>query len=256
MTGSQSIYERIMSRAPGEEFVVPDVLLASNDEGEVGETINEGKEMKARKYTMLVTIGGIAALAVLTTGVLAQQGKISLQGINSWNDEGKSVEVAQADPKTDKPAEAVKKTIFDEHVEKAGVTTCGKLFSVLGAGASAGGTVKVVTRWHDKAPDEGALLSLFGIGFGTSAQASHGAGIVFAAPNGSKCEGASVRVVSVTMDCQSFAKTLPAGSQLADDLQGVALVNLPSGLQTMLIPSQASCVVVTAGGALDTGNKE
>lgn len=244
-----------MNRENQEEFAVPDVLLTAHGENDGGEAVEKGKDMKAHKYTTLLAVGGIAALAVLTTGVLAQQDKISLGGIANWGEASETIEVAQADAKTDKPVQA-EKTIFDEHAEKAGVKTCGKLFPVLGAGASAGGTVKVVTRWNDKAPNEGALLSFMGIGFGTGAEAGNGAGFVFAVPSGDRCEGASVRVVPVKMDCQTFAKTLPAGSQLADDLQGVALVNLPSGFQTMLIPSPASCVVVTAAGATDSGSKE
>lgn len=250
MAEMESIFERIMKRDRREETgLVKDISVPAAQEGnETNE--EEGKVMKARNYTALLVAGGVFTLAALSTAVLAQQDMLPFgDRLAGWIDRtpDETLEVAQADTKSSKPT-AADKTIFDEHAEKAGVKNCKKLFPALGAAGAGGGTFKVVTRWDEKAPDDHSLISLFGMSLGGSQSASNGAGVVFATPVGKGCEGASVRVVPVNEDCQTFAKTLPQGSQLTDDLQGVALVTLPGDFQTMLVSSASSCVVVTVVG--------
>jgi hypothetical protein len=165
--------------------------------------------------------------------------------------------VAQANlPKNtsagDDVAAAEQKTIFTEHVEKAGVTACRDVFPALGFAAAAGSTFNATTSWSDKDPASHSISSIVGMHFDTGQLKGSGASFVFSAPTPAKggCEGTFVRVVPVAQDCSSFASTLPKESTLGPSLQGLPVITLPSGVQTVLIPSAGNgCVVLTTSRA-------
>ncbi|MDE1992606.1 MAG: hypothetical protein KGI75_08875 [Rhizobiaceae bacterium] len=172
------------------------------------------------------------------------------------------IEVAQADSGTttsDKDTAAAvgvpsgqQRTVFNEHVDKAGVTACKDVFPTLGFAAAAGSTFNATTSWSDRDPNEHSISSIIGMSFNSDQLKGSGASFVFSAPTPTKggCEGTFVRIVPVAQDCGEFASSLPKGSKAGISLQGIPVITLPSGLQTLLVPTIGKgCVVVTTSRA-------
>ena len=260
----QSIFERVMRRGAERSEGMASGMIEGRDgvarlgNGEVG-------KVKTHNRLILLSSAGIAILGVLATVVLAKQNVISLPGIAMGKsatsesvkaaDTGSAVAQANLQKNTaagNDVAAAEQKTIFSEHVEKAGVTACKDVFPALGFAAAAGSTFNATTSWSDKDPASHSISSIVGMRFDTGQLKGSGASFVFSAPTPAKdgCEGTFVRVVPVAQDCSSFAATLPKESTLGPSLQGLPVITLPSGVQTVLIPSAGNgCVVLTTSRA-------
>ena len=92
--------------------------------------------------------------------------------------------------------------------------------------------------------------------FNSDALKGSGVSFVFSAPTPAKggCEGTFVRVVPVVQDCNAFAATLPKDGEVGPSLQGIAVITLPNGLETLLMPSAGNgCVVLTTSRAATGG---
>lgn len=268
----QPIFERIMNRRNADRHEEDITLLEAFLKPEVDEESHqeETETVKTHNRLLLMSSAGVIMLGVLATVVLAQQNVISLPAIASVTDSltaGKTdspIEMAQNNKqKRDTASEAAapaaqtatgqQKTVFNEHVDKAGVTACKDVFPALGYAAAAGATFNASTTWSEKNPANHSISSVVGMSFDTGQMKGSGVSFVFSAPTPEKggCEGNFVRVVPIAQDCNSFASTLPNGSKAGQPLQGIPVIILPSGLQTLLISTAGNgCVVMTTSRAV------
>lgn len=140
-------------------------------------------------------------------------------------------------------------TVFDEHARQGNITTCANLFGTLGRGLAMNSTYTAQSQWDAKAGNAHSVQSLVAL---APNQASPGtanqqaAGIVFAAPVGSSCEGNLVRVTPRTENCSTVAAELAKLNGQNGALGELATIALPNGAQVVLIPSGNACVAVTA----------
>ncbi len=268
----KSIFEKVMNRSDADERDYIALARYAGEQEAAAESGNEEIEpVKTHNRLLLMSAAGAVALGVLATVVLAQQNVISLSGISAVQKNTPAVAAttktaaAQADTKKKDaatsgtaaaPARASttdqQKTIFNEHVERAGVTACKDVFPALGFAAAAGSTFNATTSWSDKDASQHSISSVVGMNFNTATLKGSGASFVFSVPTAAQggCEGTFVRVVPVTQDCNAFASTLPKDSEVGPSLQGIPVITLPNGLQTLLMPSAGNgCVVVTTSRA-------
>ena len=254
----QSIFERVMSRdkaGPGNESAGAVTFAETVPQQEIAAASGnkETETVKTHNRVLLMSSAGIVILGVLATAVLAQQHTISLPNfLVAQNDKPAAGTKASATTARANPASNVgavqQNTIFNQHVEQAGVTACKGVFPALGFAAAGGATFNATTSWSDKDADQHSISSIIGMRFNTDQFNGSGASVVFSAPISAKggCEGTFVRVVPVPQDCNSFASTLPKGSKVGQPLQGIPVITLPNGLQTLLIPSAGNgCVILT-----------
>jgi len=270
----QSIFERVMNR--GNTGVSDDDLTPAGTLREPETAAESGKEetetVKTHNRLLLISSAGAVILGVLATAVLAQQDVISLPSFmvaqkstptptpkaTASARTATSKDAAAAGDTSAAPAPAdQQKTIFNEHVEQAGVTACKEIFPALGFVAASGSTFNATTSWSEKDPNDHSISSIVGMSFNSDQFRGSGASIIFSAPTPAKggCEGSFVRVVPVGVDCNTFAGTLPRESKLGTSLQGLPVITLPSGVQTVLLPSAGNgCVVLTTSRAAVSGN--
>lgn len=131
---------------------------------------------------------------------------------------------------------------FLAHTRQAGIKTCGTVYPALGQLLTEGSQFMVQSSWNRTAPDAHSVLALVGMTYG----ASPAAGVVFASPSGTRCDGNLVRVVPFAEDCNAAATKLPQGSTPAANLAGVAVYNLPAaGGQAMLLAAGTGCVALS-----------
>ncbi len=143
---------------------------------------------------------------------------------------------------------------FQDQASKLGVRKCANLFSALGQTVSVGSSYAVQAQTESTAPDGHGVQGVVGMTYKTPAYSAQAAGIVMAAPVGTKCEGQLVRVAPFQRACKDVVALLPAGSTTAGSLSGVPLYNLGGNQgQAMLVASGGSCVVVTVARGTDTG---
>lgn len=215
----------------------------------------EADSMKARSDPLKFLMTGVAVLGVLAAGVVAgvviNGGGIDLPSLAQAAEKGKAASAGQATTEGARAGQAPNAaerpvTLFDEHIGKAGLAACKDVFPVLGLAATSGSAFSASSSWNETEPSAHAVQSLVGMAFNTDVFKGNGASVVYSAPVGGKCEGLFVRVVPVAQDCKSFQATLPKESKLSADLGGTPLISLPSGWQTMLVPSAGNgCVVIT-----------
>ncbi|NTG30087.1 hypothetical protein G6L33_22290 [Agrobacterium rhizogenes] len=215
----------------------------------------ETDTMKTRSYPLKFLMTGVAVLGVLVAGVVAgvviNDGRIDLPGLAQAAEKGKTESADQAKtegPRTGRAANAAGRpvTLFDEHIGKAGLSACKEIFPLLGLAATSGSAFSASSSWNETEPSAHAVQSLVGMTFNTDVFKGNGASVVYSAPVAGKCEGLFVRVVPIAQDCKSFQATLSKESKLSGDLGGTPLISLPSGWQTMLVPSAGNgCVVIT-----------
>ncbi|WP_039973847.1 hypothetical protein [Rhizobium sp. AP16] len=273
----QSIFERVMNRGnarlsdddltPAGTFREPETAAESGNE--------ETETVKTHNRLLLISSAGAVILGVLATAVLAQQDVISLpsfmvaqkstptptpKGTTATARTATSKDAAAAGDSGAAPAAAAtdqEKTIFNEHIDQAGVTACREVFPALGFVAASGSTFNATTSWSEKDSNDHSIFSIVGMSFNSDQFRGSGASVIFSAPTPAKggCEGSFVRVVPVGVDCNTFAGTLPKDSKLGPSLQGLPVVTLPSGVQTVLLPSAGNgCVVLTTSRAAVPGN--
>ncbi|WP_143201872.1 hypothetical protein [Bradyrhizobium sp. NAS96.2] len=151
-------------------------------------------------------------------------------------------------------------TVFDEHARQGNVVTCANLFGTLGRGLAMNSNYTAQSQWDAKAGNSHSVQSLVALApnQGPQNQASQGnqapqgntaqqaAGVVFAAPVGSACEGNLVRVTPRAENCSTVAAELAKLNGQSGALGELATIALPNGAQVVLIPFGNACVAVTA----------
>ncbi|WP_223966908.1 hypothetical protein [Bradyrhizobium sp. RD5-C2] len=140
-------------------------------------------------------------------------------------------------------------TVFDEHARQGNVVTCANLFGLLGRGLATNSNYTAQSQWDSKAGNSHSVQSLVALAplqapQGSAAQRA--AGIVFAAPVGSSCEGNLVRVTPSPESCPTVAAELAKLNGQNGTLGDLATIALPNGAQVVLIPFGNACVAVTA----------
>lgn len=142
-------------------------------------------------------------------------------------------------------------TVFDEHARQGNIVTCANLFGTLGRGLAMNSNYTAQSQWDAKAGNSHSVQSLVALAPNQPSQATpatnqQAAGIVFAAPVGSSCEGNLVRVTPRTENCSTVAAELAKLNGQTGALGELATMALPNGAQVVLIPLGNACVAVTA----------
>ncbi|MCL2716471.1 MAG: hypothetical protein FWD68_18365 [Alphaproteobacteria bacterium] len=137
-------------------------------------------------------------------------------------------------------------SVFEDHVRQSKIVTCAKMFTALGRGMSDNFSYAAQSQWDSKAGNAHAIQSLVALKPAPNAPSQQlDAGIVFAAPIGSGCEGHLVRVTPVTTSCQDVAAQLARSEGKNTPLGDLSVSAMPNGAQVMLIPFEKSCVTMT-----------
>lgn len=218
----QSIHDRIMSRNPATS------ANAGEERKAVGRNWPKPALLSAFGVVIL-GIGGYAAMHYDKAGALFSQ---------------------QAAAETTQPDSGQPDTPFLQHAKEAGLQTCSTLFPALGALLTNGSQYNVQSAWNTRAPNEHAIQAFVGMDYASESYKGSAAGIVFAAPSGSACEGAMIRVAPFATSCSNIPSLLPQGSVLANTLGQVAVYSLANNNgSAMLLPSGNSCVVISVASA-------
>lgn len=135
---------------------------------------------------------------------------------------------------------------FTSIATSSGATTCVRTYAELGSALIAGSRFAFQTQVADKDANGHMIQGIIGMNLAENDSLTKpAAGIVLAAPNGTSCEGHSVRVVPVRQDCKTVAGLLPKDSKALPPLSGLAFYSIPTGEQTLLLPVGEDCVAVT-----------
>lgn len=146
--------------------------------------------------------------------------------------------------------QALPDTPFLEHAKKAGLQSCSTVFPILGQLLTSGTQYNVQSTWSNEASDKHAVQALVGMNYATQGYSGPAAGIVFAAPVASGCEGAMVRVAPFTGSCPEISAKFPNGSKLVNNLGQVGVYQLGNdGGDAMLLPTGSGCVVISVASA-------
>jgi len=140
-------------------------------------------------------------------------------------------------------------TVFDEHARQGNIVTCANVFGTLGRGLATNSNYTAQSQWDPKAGNSHSVQSLVALTPTENPQNTapqRAAGIVFAAPIGSSCEGNLVRVTPRAESCPTVAAELAKLNGQSSALGDLATIALPNGAQVMLIPFGNACVAVTA----------
>lgn len=139
-------------------------------------------------------------------------------------------------------------TVFDDHAKQGNIVTCANVFATLGRGVAVNSTYTAQSQWDQKAGNAHSVQSLVALTPNQAPQnnAQRAAGIVFAAPVGSSCEGNLVRVTPSAESCPAVAAELAKLHGQSGTLGDLATLALPNGALVMLIPFGNACVAVTA----------
>ena len=140
-------------------------------------------------------------------------------------------------------------TVFDDHARQGNIATCATLVGLLGRGLATNSNYTAQSQWDAKAGNSHSVQSLVALAPNQAPQGSaaqRAAGIVFAAPVGSSCEGNLVRVTPSAESCPTVAAELAKLNGQNGALGDLATIALPNGAQVVLIPFGNACVAVTA----------
>jgi hypothetical protein len=220
----QSIHDRIMSRNQTDRPVL----------GE-GEPI-----VKAKRNRLTTAIVALVGLAVVGGAGYAAVHFEALRNLVS----------PSAAANTKNPDIPLANTPFLQHAKQAGVQVCSTVFPVLGELLTNGSRYSVQSSWNTSSPDKHALQAVVGMEYATERYSGAAAGIVFAAPTGSACEGTMVRVAPFSTSCADMPSLLPPGSRATNNLGKVAVYELGNnGGNALLLPSGNTCVVISVMSA-------
>ena len=151
---------------------------------------------------------------------------------------------------TNEPDPALADTPFLQHAKQAGLQSCSNIFPALGQMLTTGTTYSVQSIWNNEAPDKHVVEALVGMNYATQGYSGPAAGLVFAAPTASVCEGTMVRVAPFAASCADVPALLPKGSKLANNLGQISVYELANGGgNAMLLPTGNSCVVISVASA-------
>lgn len=141
---------------------------------------------------------------------------------------------------------AINVDLFLRHAADAGISTCSGVYASLGKALTNGNPFMLLTQSAKENADIHSLQGVVGMNYRSqTGYAGPAAGLVFAAPVGTACEGQMVRVVPVPETCQATAALLPQGSTTLPPLNGIPVYSLPGGGQAMLVPASAGCVAIS-----------
>ncbi|WP_027056893.1 hypothetical protein [Mesorhizobium erdmanii] len=148
------------------------------------------------------------------------------------------------------PPPALPDTPFLEHVRQAGVQACSTVYPVLGQLLTTGAKYSVKSLWNDQAADKHAMQAFVGMDYATEKYSGPAAGVVFASPTATGCEGAMVRVAPFASPCADVLPMLPQGSKITDHLGQVEVYELGGNTgEALLLPTGGSCVVISVASA-------
>ncbi|MER9397452.1 hypothetical protein NKI46_04845 [Mesorhizobium sp. M0615] len=151
---------------------------------------------------------------------------------------------------TNQPNPALAETPFLQHAKEAGLQSCSNIFPALGQMLTTGTTYSVQSIWNNEAPDKHLVEALVGMNYATQGYSGPAAGLVFAAPTASVCEGTMVRVAPFAAKCADVPALLPKDSKLANNLGQISVYELANGGgNAMLLPTGNSCVVISVASA-------
>ena len=220
----QSIHDRIISRSQG------GIAVQSADDDQAKPKRNWWKTTVLSLLAIAVVgAAGYAAVRYHVVGDL-----ISQPAIAATND---------ANP-------ALADTPFLQHTKQAGLQSCSTVFPVLGELLTSGTQYNVQSVWNNKAADKHAVQALVGMNYATQGYSGPAAGVVFAAPVASGCEGSMVRVAPFTASCPDISAKFPNGSKLVNTLGQVGVYELANdGGDAMLLPTGNGCVVISVASA-------
>lgn len=220
----QSIHDRIMARQQG----LPAEL------GDAGLPVEP-----KRSWTRIALYAAIGAVAL---GGLAY-GSMNYAAIRNLVSQPAIAETSKVD--RSRP-----ETPFLQHAKQAGLKSCSTVFPVLGELLTNGAKYDVQTSWSSEAADRHAVQALVGMSYAAQSYSGPAAGVVFAAPTQSTCEGTMVRVAPFTASCAEIPSVLPQGSRLANNLGQIAVYALANnGGNALLLPTGNGCVVVSVASA-------
>ncbi len=141
-------------------------------------------------------------------------------------------------------------TPFLQHAKQAGLQSCSTVFPVLGELLTSGTTYSVQSIWNNEAADKHVVQALVGMNYAAEGYNGPAAGVVFAAPTASACEGAMVRVAPFAATCADIPAMFPEGSKLANNLGQISVYELANnGGNAMLLPTGNNCIVISVASA-------
>lgn len=219
----QSIRDRILSRAEPELAAAP--------------------MRTVRGWARGILWGGLGVVGVLLIGGLAAMQFPAVQNVFAQSGEAPATPAAA-------PGMSLPQTPFLDHVQQAGLASCGNVYPVLGMLLTAGSDYSVQSEWNSGEPNGHPVQALVGMNYASEGYSGPAAGIVFAAPVGGACEGTMVRIVPFSGDCGAVAGRLPQGSTLASNLGPVPVYDLAdNGGQVLLVPGPGTCVALSVARA-------
>lgn len=218
----QSIHDRIMARESGPRISPED-----------------DKVLRSSKRTIKTIAFTVAGLLLLGVAGFAAYQLPQVQQV-----------FAQPVAAKKTPDPSLADTPFLTHTKQAGLSACSNVFPILGQLLTNGAKYNIVSEWNQQAPDQHPIQALVGLDYESQSYTGPAGGVVMAAPNGTDCEGAMVRVAPLPMACSNVPATLPEGSKIANTLGKVSLYTLAGNAgQALLVPSGETCVVVSTAWA-------
>lgn len=221
----QSIHDRIMSRNQGGHLENPGDAEPSN---------------AGRKWLKPAALSLLGVIVVVAAGYGAMQ-----------SDAVRSFFSQQAIAETNEAAPDLADTPFLQHATQAGLEACSTVFPALGQLLTNGSQYRAQSTWNSEDPNGHAVQALVGMDYKSDSYTGTAAGVVFAAPTGSACEGSMVRVAPFPTPCTDIPAILPEGSKLANNLERVAVYSLANnGGDALLLPAGDMCIVVSVASAV------
>ncbi|MES0131722.1 hypothetical protein [Mesorhizobium sp. M0029] len=220
----QSIHDRIMARNQGKDAVRVGIE-------------DRSRPQRSRAKTAVFSLLAIAVVA--TAGFAAMRYDLLHNLLPQ-----------PAVAETNQPNPALAETPFLQHAKEAGLQSCSNIFPALGQMLTTGTTYSVQSIWNNEAPDKHLVEALVGMNYATQGYSGPAAGLVFAAPTASVCEGTMVRVAPFAANCADVPALLPKDSKLANNLGQISVYELANGGgNAMLLPTGNSCVVISVASA-------
>lgn len=220
----RSIHDRIMSRSPSKDAVPAGV-------------VDRNRPSRSWLKTAVFSLLGVAAVG--TAGFTAVRYDLIENFVSQ-----------PAVAETNKSNQALADTPFLQHAKQAGLQSCSTIFPLLGELLTNGTTYSVQSIWNNEAADKHVVQALVGMNYAVEGYNSPAAGVVFAAPTASACEGTLVRVAPFSAPCADVPAMLPKGSKLANNLGQISIYELAAGAgNAMLLPTGNSCVVISVASA-------
>ncbi|WP_206611537.1 hypothetical protein [Falsirhodobacter deserti] len=147
---------------------------------------------------------------------------------------------------TSNAQDASEGSIFSQHSKEAGIGTCSTVFPALGEILTSGSQYSIQSSWNAERPNDHAVQAFVGMDLKTDSYSGPAAGIVYAAPTSSACEGTMIRVVPFSTSCTEIPALLPDGSKLVNNLGQISVYYLgKNGGDALLLPSGNSCTVIS-----------